>query len=565
MQQKRSKLSLVINKLMGGIYTILQLVIKSLLIFILKAIKFPFFIAKHIYYFLRSIEKPSWLMATVVPFLLIFALIFGITIENGFYYLSLETVFAITVSALCAIVIGVMSRKLPLLHYLFIGTIISINIDAYIVRDMNIAMIVYAIAIVISIIMHKYLTNVFYIVLSVIFIFGLVREYPPKDDEYVKITQTNLANANNSALKGLPMADINKKIVIHFVMDEMGALHSMPLNDDRKKDVKYISAEYKKRGFSIFEPYYSISRHTPISLGYLLSLEENKNNVETINNETSNRLIKNDIHDLFVSNNWNVTILHSNYVDICTSKEFNCKVYKVFKYVREYQKHINVFSERFDLWNFEVLHNFTKINREILPFTLLNSVLPDWLMNHVRIVHQGSSTSLGTLKIMEDEKKIIEQEIKSSTQNIMLFKHLMLPHYPYNLDRDCQLKPRKDWDDPENWGQHDYEHMVQAYWDQSVCAHARLLDLIDQVDKKFPNQIQFIIHGDHGSRALREGEIRKTAQYDDPQYSDAVKSALFSPFIAFRVSDPSIIPTNAKTMQELVRPVLISLAKSSRQ
>ena len=566
MQQKKSKHSVFFERLMRGFYTKSQLVIKSFYPLFIKVMKFLFPIAKHIYHFLRTIEKPSWLMAIVVPFLLIFTLIFGITIEKEYYYLSLETVFAITVSALCAFVIGVMSIKFPFLHYVFIGTIISINIDAFIVRDMNIAMIVYAIAIVASIIMYKYLSNVFYIVLSVIFIFGLVREYPPNDEEYVETTQNNVSNANNSALNDMPIADINKKIVIHFIMDEMGALHSMPLNDDRKNDVEYISAEYKKRGFSIFEPYYSISKHTHISLGYLLSLEENKNNVEVIiDNGTKFRLIKNDVHNLFVSNNWNVAILYSKYLDFCLSKEFNCKGYKVFKFVREYQKHINVFSERFDLWKFELLNSFSQINRAILPFTLLNSVSPNWLMNHVRIGHPGSSTSLGMLKIMEDDKNNIEQEIRSSTQNIMLFKHFMLPHYPYNLDRHCHLKPRKDWNDPVNWGQHDYEHLVQAYWDQSVCAHTKLLDIIDQIDKKFPNQIQFIIHGDHGSRALSDFVIRQTAEYDDPKYSDEVKAALFSPFIAFRISDPSIIPTNAKTMQDLVRPVLISLAKSAHQ
>ena len=501
-------------------------------------------------------------MAIVVPFFLIFSLFFGITAEQGYYYLSLEIVFPIIISAISAIIIGVIGRQFSIMHYLFIGAIVAVIIDSYIVRDMYIAGIIYVIAIFTTILFHKYLNNVFYIVLSVIFITGLVREYPPKDIMFEKKDEKTSFEPNDLKLAITSIANVNKKIVVHLVMDEMGALHSLPLNDERKKDVEYLSAEYKKRGFTIFEPYYSYSRDTVQSIGNLFSIES-----ERKPNENGN-----EVHKLFVKEGWKVSILQNDYVHICKSESFNCKTYSFYHHVNQYQDHLKNWLVRADLWQYELLYKFANNKhapeisiRQILPFYLYDKISPNWLNYYLRMAHAGLSRSFATPYIMDQEKNELINEFNTSSENNLAFMHLLIPHHPYILDRQCQLKPRENWDDLSEWALRDYDHLVRAYWDQYMCAHLKALELYDALKKAIPQDIEFIVQGDHGSRLRRGGPVVEIAFTYDASLSQGIKNAYFSPFIAMKLSDPSIIPTNAKTMQELVRPVLISLAKSAHQ
>ena len=91
-----------------------------------------------------------------------------------------------------------------------------------------------------------------------------------------------------------------------------------------------------------------------------------------------------------------------------------------------------------------------------------------------------------------------------------LFAHLLLPHDPYILSRDCRVKA-----DLQAWRPREsamWWHRVksdpqrrlaryEAYYDQVLCLHRRLAALLDSLARRgLLENATVIVHGDHGSR-----------------------------------------------------------------
>lgn len=87
-----------------------------------------------------------------------------------------------------------------------------------------------------------------------------------------------------------------------------------------------------------------------------------------------------------------------------------------------------------------------------------------------------------------------------------LIAHLLVPHRPFVLDRDCSFNDLPDWRYPL------FRHTTQldpssyeAFWDQSICTHRRLTDVLEAVEGR--DDLIIIVHGDHGSRILSKTEM----------------------------------------------------------
>ena len=86
------------------------------------------------------------------------------------------------------------------------------------------------------------------------------------------------------------------------------------------------------------------------------------------------------------------------------------------------------------------------------------------------------------------------------------FIHLLLPHFPYVLNRDCETNPPNQWRWPL-WAPEsamagtDLNAIYAAYGEQVRCTHLRTLRFVDAIMKsQAGTRTIFIIHGDHGAR-----------------------------------------------------------------
>jgi hypothetical protein len=91
------------------------------------------------------------------------------------------------------------------------------------------------------------------------------------------------------------------------------------------------------------------------------------------------------------------------------------------------------------------------------------------------------------------------------------FVHVLLPHFPYELDRECrglaQLRQRlgAGWLDGV-WGNTPASRRVRwaLYAGQVECLYTHLDSLLATIDSVAPPQgVRIMIHGDHGSRIVR--------------------------------------------------------------
>ena len=162
--------------------------------------------------------------------------------------------------------------------------------------------------------------------------------------------------------------------------------------------------------------------------------------------------------------------------------------------------------------------------------------------------------------VLELEK----QRLKLAPGRSVAQIHLLMPHYPWVVDRQCVLRPKSEWRVPQWYGRGgaDQDSVIQAYWEQTICTHQRVLAMIDELDGARPGQFRFVIHGDHGSRILgRHGLGNLMRMINTPGVDPTVRDNLLDPFIAVRAEGVKAETAAPGTsMQNLLRPYLMQLA-----
>lgn len=136
--------------------------------------------------------------------------------------------------------------------------------------------------------------------------------------------------------------------------------------------------------------------------------------------------------------------------------------------------------------------------------------------------HQPIMPSLTSLTMLED----LSSSVADLEKGDALIAHLLVPHRPFLLDRDCNFKEISDWRYPVHPDRTEIDASAyEAFWDQSICTHRRLGDLFEIIDGR--NDLVVIVHGDHGSRIL-SGTSMNT-HVDSRATFLAVRAAGFKP------------------------------------
>lgn len=121
----------------------------------------------------------------------------------------------------------------------------------------------------------------------------------------------------------------------------------------------------------------------------------------------------------------------------------------------------------------------------------------------------------GPVRSLKSFKNIIEDEKNQSDKNRYVFIHLILPHFPYLLDKDCRYRIDKK----------------TSVTEQSKCATKLLTDFIDELKRlgRFEDSL-IIVQADHG-RFLTDGQIKRN---DDIYYSEDWARARSRPLLLIK-------------------------------
>jgi hypothetical protein len=464
-------------------------------------------------------------------------LVWSLTWDAGYRVISLET-FLVTGAALAvAMLLSLAGRLSPAWRMGGVGLLFLLLVAAFFVPHPVIALGIVAAGSLVIGALHRWLQAPFFVVFALVFLGAK--------------SARDVAQAHTEPPSFQVSATDETRIIVHWVMDEMGSFESVPAPYRVQAEIDEIHRNYMTRGFRIHPNLPSVSPDTYISLSEMLNVSVVKpgaRNVVKLPDQNAYRIIDNSLHRAVADAGWSVHITQSSFVDFCSNQHFSCNTYQIGK--------------RADVFE-----------RATLPFLQRLTIL--WRELTARVSgrsEQSWKRATPTLPLVALEQIDLAQAgmLKVSGKHYV-FAHFLLPHFPWTLDKQCALKPLDAWVLPyaarKNSRPGKRDAALAAYWDQAYCTHKRILQTVDALDAAFPGQVSFLIHGDHGPRILgREIPSEPAAVVDDD-----MRRNVLEPFVATRVAVESQPDENESlTMQAAITHMLVreagvelgSLAKS---
>lgn len=194
----------------------------------------------------------------------------------------------------------------------------------------------------------------------------------------------------------------------------------------------------------------------------------------------------------------------------------------------------------------------------VIVFSLRNQ-FPEFFNRYAAWSWARPSLSLAMMDILDNQAK----NIAALRGKNYVFAHLLLPHFPWNLDKECRVLPIDQWRTPykarSNTSAENLRTTFQAYWRQQYCTHKRVLNIVDQLDAAHPGSVQFLIHGDHGPRILARNLPKRSSGV---VLDDVTLKNIVDPFIAsrFHNADQADV-AEAKTLQDVAQTLLVGAAR----
>lgn len=300
-------------------------------------------------------------------------------------------------------------------------------------------------------------------------------------------------------------AQINNKLrpIIHIVLDEQMSIKSIPESIPKSHPINKLVDDYTQRGFQHFSHAISHSNFTQVSLSELFFLSNNKNNSRQANQIYTHSLIRNNYFDKLHKTGYQVNVIQSNFLELCLDMHsINCRTYSRGTNGHSMQRFNQSYWDRFSLALLNI--NNTYSNPKQFNYVHLYDLISP-ITNKFNLIPRYRSSLYFTTPLMLDIFDQIDRDMTTLENGNAYFYHLLIPHFPYMLDSNCQLKPYHEWSAPNRYINMGYSEIqnnkiYKDYWDQSACAHKRVISIIDKIQQNKKIDAIIMVHGDHGSR-----------------------------------------------------------------
>jgi hypothetical protein len=320
----------------------------------------------------------------------------------------------------------------------------------------------------------------------------------------------------------------SKPAVLHIILDEHLGLEGFSALGPKGAELrKELEAAYVGAGFTMFSRAYSEHMHTAnaipqvLNYGRRLGLDHSSVGVKIGPTE----------HLQFLSKSgYTLRIFQSDFADICSGASYaSCTTYDSFS-LRPVLDVPLTATERAKL-----------ITLKFLTLSQLSYWLLDGWNDAVPVARQIglnppvaklTSTALTSSVASFAALDRLNSQLSAARPGEAHIVHLLLPHYPYVLSRECKLLPRSSWD----WRVSNSPLAIKqrAYMEQVRCVTTKVLEAVE-LFRSSPGGKNgaVIIHGDHGSRITQiDPQLGSIGRFKD---SDLI--AAFSTFFAVRTAN----------------------------
>jgi hypothetical protein len=249
---------------------------------------------------------------------------------------------------------------------------------------------------------------------------------------------------------------------------------------------------YTDRGFSLYDGAYSRHSNTANSVPYILSF----GNAPLATSDTRVQHIrppKLDYFGLLNDRGYAISSLHVDFIDYCAAGQVEmCETFR--------RSDLSS-AAHFDLSTVEraKLIGFTLTSLSRVTATAYEQWrnLSEFLWGSApnRLRYQTKLFPLASVKAFDR----FEAKLGQVRNGHVYLAHFLLPHDPYELDADCRVKPRDQWQ--HQWNSGPIALRQRAYADQAHCAMQQIDRLLAALDRTTAGRNAIVvIHGDHGSR-----------------------------------------------------------------
>jgi hypothetical protein len=343
-------------------------------------------------------------------------------------------------------------------------------------------------------------------------------------------------------------------IVVHWVLDEMGSFDAVPPQYRVQADVDALTAAYRERGFTLLAGRPSSSEMTAFSLSRLAETRPLPSGTENLYQGYLNPVMKrNRLAETIAAYGWQVDITQSSYLDFCRSQGFRCTTWDL-------RNDASAFGDAGMGWGARAGMLQRSLQLQLTANGQRTAAVIAALQTWTPGLFRATPGEVGVTTLSLTALRMLDAQVARVTRlsgRQYVFAHILLPHHPWILDRDCSVLPVQRWVDPsgkrESTDPVVREASHQAYGRQQVCAHRRVLAAIDAIDAALPGQVEFLIHGDHGPR-LASNPLVPMVAGDAAAARDRLE-----PFIAHRIVQPADL-SRAPTLQETVQALLLGAA-----
>lgn len=284
---------------------------------------------------------------------------------------------------------------------------------------------------------------------------------------------------------------------LHLIIDEQASPLARP---DHLRDEDYESflySTYTDRGFRTFGQAISSDPNTSNSIGEMFSLSEDINNFSKSNDvEFIFQINRNNVAKILSDSGFSVRQISSNFLNLCEiGYPQQCNYYNRVPSVSRFKGLIENPVERLRVVLLRLHQDYVFRSHQIYPYAKLLYLFNQNILVREEPIFFNFTSPANSLELLLR----IGENATQIKPGEALVAHLLIPHYPYIFDKDCQLKQVRDWIHPAAaYKTDDMQRVYQGFSDQSICLHTRLRDLIDSLSDR--DDLVFVIHGDHGIR-----------------------------------------------------------------
>lgn len=442
----------------------------------------------------------------------------GIVWGVGYAPASLESLAALGVALAVATLLALVGAVWSPLRMALLALLLGLGLDVFFLEDDTLAWGLLVVGPLLAALLHRRLAPQAFAVAAAVFLGGLALQ---------QLQRVHPTAPPQPARTGAPA-----QIVVHWVLDEMGSFAAVPEQYRVDAEMREIEQAYRARGFALHADKPSTSAETFLSLSRMAGpVDARGANYERVGGNY--RLLRNAVHEQFRAHGWDVSVTQSSFLDFCGKAIERCATYDVGNNARVFSEAgLDARLRGAILWR-EVIVALLQGERASVVVEALDARFPGFWGAYARSSRARPGLSLAMLEVLQGQVDYVS----SLDGRQYVFAHILLPHFPWNLDRDCAVRPLAQWRTPYAARSPDASPETraaafEAYWQQQVCTHRRVLAAIDRIDAAHPGRVQFLVHGDHGPRILkrlvREGDHRRAGT------DIAIRNAM-EPFLASRL------------------------------